>query len=312
MAVQVQSARSRTSRASRLAFAACSLLAFACNGEAPSEEDLRLERALRELEGVAFVPSGMAELGTTEMPRASRALLVDRFEVTRAQFSAWLATDPEAAREFDRAKVAGPPTWPAVWMNYDEARAFAESRQMRLPTAGEWFFIAMGPRGQDWPWDQYAAQAVSNTQEIGLGSPSPVGVFEQGRTEHGVYDLIGNVWEWVDGGLPSEGLQEDFTWSVGGAFNWPLRELYLSTTGFNRQEVHRAQRSNSIGLRCVADAETYLVEHAEDWLRAKGARARLEEVGSRWGRGALPLLRRVCEAKPDATSLRWIEQGAAR
>src|SRR6185295_18284062 len=84
------------------------------------------------------------------------------------------------------------------FMTLPEARAFADSRGMRLLTAREWIRIACGTRALPYPWGGTEASSVANTLNLGVGRPLPVGTFEQGRTPLSTYDMAGNVWEWVE------------------------------------------------------------------------------------------------------------------
>lgn len=288
----------------------CLLLCTSLLGSCAPEGQPRAS-GLLELERLAFVGAGTAELSGALSPHVERALLVDRFEVTREEWSAWLATSPPAASGYPVEGAESSGAWPAVLMNFFEAEAYAKSRRMRLPTASEWFFVAMGPRAQNWPWDQYAAQAASNTQEVELASPSPVGVFEQGKTSHGVYDLIGNVWEWVDGDLSgTDSAASESTWVAGGSFAWPRRELYLVTSGFNAQSLHREHRSNAVGLRCVVDAAEFLQQYFGITPSDARAKEQLRLVGRRWGQSAVPLLSRLAEVAPSGSSLSFLLEGA--
>lgn len=306
-----QTARSEDFRASRFLWNPILVLLFlvqltSCLGETTLEEE-----GIVELEGLAFVPRGATEINGGDSPRLDRALLVDRFEVTRDEWRDWLATAPLEGSEYPTEWLGESGSWPAVFMNLAEARAFSSWRGMRLATASEWFFVAMGPRAQDWPWDQYAAQAASNTQEVGLASPSPVGVFEQGQTPHGVYDLIGNVWEWVDGSLPASELAEgEFTWTAGGAFNSPRRELYLASSGFNAQLSHRGLRSSAVGLRCVVDAEEFLARYASEQPTSASEEDRFRAVGRRWGQSAVTVLTRL--VTEEGSSLAFVLAGASQ
>jgi formylglycine-generating enzyme required for sulfatase activity len=122
-------------------------------------------------------------------------------EVTNAQY-----------REFVQARrVVAPPFWendqypegaaeqPVTQVRWDEARAFCQWKDKRLPTEAEWEKAARGSDGREFPWGEAFDVTLANT---GMGGDrkelAPVGSYEGGQSPYGVYDMIGNVWEWVD------------------------------------------------------------------------------------------------------------------
>ena len=297
-------------------------LALALALAASSCADARPSRSLARLERLAFVPAGECLLG----PRVTgidcsngRPLLVDRFEVTRAEWLDWQAGQAGA---IDATLAAHSSEWrpetrarPATWMNLFEARAFAAAQGMRLPTAREWMHIAAGTRAQHWPWGPTAAQSVANSLDLGLGRAAQVGTFERGRTTRGIHDLVGNVAEWVEGSL-SPGVAPDLTWAAGGSFLTFQRELYRPDTSrpggfdFNAQLFDPHHRALDIGLRLVADAGRFLSAEARTWGAGARVRERLGAVGRSWGRSALPLLEELCAAERAAPNLTALLEGA--
>ncbi len=66
-----------------------------------------------------------------------------------------------------------------------------------LPHEYEWEVAARYPDGRFYPWGKDFDSAKANTAEGNtIGQTSAVGIFPQGATALGLYDLIGNVWEW--------------------------------------------------------------------------------------------------------------------
>jgi sulfatase modifying factor 1 len=98
---------------------------------------------------------------------------------------------------------------PVVHIAADDAAAYCSWAGKRLPTEAEWEFAAKGGRdGTEYAWGHELApggQCMANTwqgefplhnsMDDGYEWTSPVGSFPP--NEFGLYDLIGNVWEWT-------------------------------------------------------------------------------------------------------------------
>lgn len=298
----------------------------ACGG--PEEGDPT--EALAVLDRLAFVPPGECRLpardGVDLVCANEEALLVDRLETTRAEWSAWSATsagDSATAEDRNRAEVADAwpeaiESWPASGLTLDEARAYAAARGMRLPTAREWIRIAAGTRAQPFPWGLARASAVANTVELGLGRPVPTGTFEQGASPDSVYDLLGNVAEWVEEPIASVGGGEadvrPLAWAMGGSFAtrlWKIHEPDGSgRTTVVQVDLDPGTRSADVGLRCVADARAWLAAHAPDLGATQRERDGLRRIGARWGRDAVRLLEDLVDRPGAKLSLRWLLEGA--
>jgi formylglycine-generating enzyme required for sulfatase activity len=321
----------RTSRRAKPPCGTCvpTFLALVVSCSPVSGSDGHAREDLVALERLAFVPAGECTFQPGAGARLScsnpRPLLVDRYEVTRAdwkeQGSAGGAPDAILA-----AYVASWPAttadWPASYVTLAEARAFAAARGMRLPTAREWLRIACGTseRPYVYPWGGGLARSVANTLELGLGNPAPVGTFEQGRTPLSIYDMAGNVWEWVVDPIPIPGeaydrgasLDPDVAWAMGGSHLAYLRRLYddaKSSNYFFEQDLDPRTRSRDVGFRCCADAEEYLESKSKLWS-ADRDQSRVRAVGATWGRGAVPLLEELARKPGASLGIRTLLDGA--
>ena len=297
-------------------------------------------RELCELERLCFVPPATCTLLPNSDLSLTRAIVFDRFEFTRADLEHyWAGRTRRAQSEVWREDAAHDAPeradWPA-FVDFFEAQELAGLRHMRLPTPVEWLHVAVGRRDYQKPWGGPGREYFANTivfqdgQDFSLKAPCNVGTFENGRSRpFGCYDLLGNVWEWVDGvvlGSLGEGdVPDDFAGTkasvLGGAYDTPWRPTFELDRRLNRQRFHaqtldKHTLAPCYGVRMCADADAYLAWAAARWGSDEAARARVRAVGQRWarddalGRAALKTLLVELRARPEAPAgLAWLEEG---
>ncbi|XP_043859924.1 inactive C-alpha-formylglycine-generating enzyme 2 isoform X2 [Dromiciops gliroides] len=97
--------------------------------------------------------------------------------------------------------------FPVLHVSWNDAQAFCAWRGKRLPTEEEWEFAARGGlKGRVYPWgNQFQLNRTNlwqgkfpqaDTAEDGFHGASPVDAFPP-QNNYGLYDLMGNVWEWT-------------------------------------------------------------------------------------------------------------------
>ncbi len=106
--------------------------------------------------------------------------------------------------------IEGKAHYPVVQIGYEDAQAYAQWAGGDLPTAEQWEYAARGGLvGQTYEWGNTKPDDVPqkrantwqglfpfvNTAEDGFVGLAPVGCFE--ANGYGLYDMTGNVWEWV-------------------------------------------------------------------------------------------------------------------
>jgi len=161
---------------------------------------------------------------------------IDRTEVTTADFAAWLNRQTGLRLEDGRKVMQGSvmladiyPTFqpfygiiydvatgrylapsglerkPVTQVSWIGALRFCKARNKRLPTEAEWEYAARGPQNRRFPWGFDAPRCdgviigrqPANACRGYSPSPADVATTWKDRTPDGVYDLAGNVMEWV-------------------------------------------------------------------------------------------------------------------
>lgn len=222
--------------------------------------------------------------------RVERAYL-DRYPVTNLQYKQFVDAGgyeqmaiwdteiwPAVIDFVDRSGAPGPRSWthgsfpqglenhPVVGVSWYEAAAYARWVGKRLPTDAEWvksasWPVALSPTSRlqrRYPW----GESMDRRKALlwGTGPNHTVSVYEyaEGGSVGGVYQLIGNVWEWTSGTYHGpDGVSNRLILPVplkslrGGAF-----DTYFDTQAtcqFQSGE-NPVGRKHNVGFRCAVSA----------------------------------------------------------
>jgi formylglycine-generating enzyme required for sulfatase activity len=194
-----------------------------------------------------------------------RPYAIDRTPVTNAQFVQFLKSSayrPGHTENFlkhwrDGRPPEGREDHPVVYVDLDDARAYARWAGKRLPTEEEWQYAAAGPEALPYPWGHKMALGRCNAG-TGGGTTS-VKAFPDGRSPLGCYDMCGNTWEWTES-QRSDG-RTRFSLLKGGSWCRADGSIWYADGG--PQPTHHAakfllmwpglDRCSTIGFRCVVD-----------------------------------------------------------
>lgn len=210
---------------------------------------------------------------TTEgPPRAvivERPFAIGRFEVTVRQWQACVAAGGCVDRSGESAGQH--PDRPAGGLSWHDARLYVgwlsrtTGYRYRMPSEAQWEFAARAGSTGDFWWGPQLG--VGNAQCRDCGSPfgadgsAPVGSFRP--NPFGLYDVSGNVWEWVEdcwhrsfGHVPGD----DSAWLVPGCRmrvlrggGWDDGAYMMHVTTRLGLEAGNSARSN--GLRVMREIE---------------------------------------------------------
>ena len=199
-----------------------------------------------------------------EMPAHTvtvKSFFMDKFEVTREDFAkcveAGACTAPALWK--DKKFADGTAKFPVVGVNYKQAVDYAKWAGKRLPTEEEWEYAARGTDKRAFPWGKEWESGKANADGASKDF-SEVGKFT-GTSPFGVYDLVGNAWEWTssefkaypNGTLPPNLPKGDLRVIRGGSYESTLQ--YASTTYRTGWPAQSATDYNTTGFRCVKDIE---------------------------------------------------------
>lgn len=133
---------------------------------------------------------------------------LDKYPTTNAQFQ-WFCRSADYSKADrwswgdDGRGLVNRSAHPAVWVTWDDAYAYCQWSGKTLPTEAQWEKAARSIDGRLFPWGNEPAfdgeTARCNLKGADVSDnhrTSPVGIFGNGASPYGCYDLVGNVWEW--------------------------------------------------------------------------------------------------------------------
>ncbi len=227
-----------------------------------------------------FIMGGGSEGDFDEQPQRVvylDAYYIDMYEVTNAdyrRFAKMLKRPlPEIPVFEDDVRLLKEDRQPVVGVMWTDAFAYCRWAGNRLPTEAEWEKAARGEGGRIWPWgDAFSPQlapklANGRGEKDGFKYSAPVGNYPGGRSPYGLYDMAGNVSEWVSDWYdqfyykkapaqnPKGPEEPDINKVVvyrGGSYHSISHDVRASKRFGG---AHPERGESTVGFRCAKDAE---------------------------------------------------------
>jgi formylglycine-generating enzyme required for sulfatase activity len=166
----------------------------------------------------------------------------------------YLTTNGEYAEYMKATGAPAPVTWPGegdhpvIGVTWDQATAFCQWKHKRLPSEAEWEAAGRGPgvSPQLYPWGNDVT-ADGQANKMPDQDTYPVGSQSFNQSPFKVFDMVGNVWEWV--GDPYASVPAGYKILRGGRYGLPINDLAyrLAVIPGDTPYIKFA------GFRCAAD-----------------------------------------------------------
>ena len=156
------------------------------------------------------IPAGEFTMGSQDGDSDERpmhkvqlnAFSIDVYEVTVGQYEEFLRSgEARAPLDWKTMNQSRYHKLPVANIDWADAVAYCKWAGKRLPTEAEWEKAARGTDGRLYPWGNDPPTPLhANYGKTGAHNYDalvPGGTLEAGKSPYGVYDMAGNVWEWV-------------------------------------------------------------------------------------------------------------------
>jgi serine/threonine protein kinase len=191
---------------------------------------------------------------------------VDRYPVTNELYQRFVSETgyPPPTHWWDPRKHNGlfypleQSTHPITNIRYEDALVYCQWAGKRLPTEAEWEKACRHTDQRLFPWGDHWQEGRAN---FGRPSTSPVNQFPQGQSPYGVFDLLGNVWEWVADWYTADAYRHlppknprgpahgQYRIVRGGSHSDRPGTIHVITRGFRPPDLP----GSSLGFRCAMD-----------------------------------------------------------
>jgi formylglycine-generating enzyme required for sulfatase activity len=184
---------------------------------------------------------------------------IDTYEVTNALYKACVTSgpcyEPLDINYYGNSQFAD---HPVVYVDWNMALAYCAWRGAQLPTEAQWEKAARGIDKRTYPWGEGTDCGKANYEGCSAGT-SNVMTHQSGISPYGVYDMAGNVWEWVADWYSDTYYQDTPRENPPGPASETLRLVRSGAWNQSASNVRTSFRNakapdtadNDIGFRCA-------------------------------------------------------------
>ncbi len=194
---------------------------------------------------------------------------MDKYEVTNAAYGrcvdAGVCIPPKSSTSHTHTTYYGNSEfdeYPVIYVDWNMAKTYCEWRDSDLPTEAQWEKAARGMDDRMYPWGEGIGCDKANYNNC-KGDTTKVGSYLDGVSPFGLYDMAGNVREWVNdwydanyyqNSPPSDPLgpiSGQYRVLRGGSWNGPD---YYALSAYRYYGGAPGLIYNYVGFRCAKDA----------------------------------------------------------
>jgi len=240
------------------------------NGSSGQQNDPTDQPGFPQPGEMVLIPAGTFKMGIEGANSNERpvhevyldAYYIGIFEVTNAEYAKFVeATGRYSPSTFFDVNFNGP-NQPVGDVSWEDADEYCKWVGKRLPTEAEWEKAARGTDERMYPWGNASLDHIRANYRRNVKHTTPVGSYPEGVSPYGLYDMCGNVWEWVADYWakkyyeysPRENPKgpESVNAHVIRGGSWANNTGYISATV--RPDPNFEHRQGHKGFRCVEDA----------------------------------------------------------
>jgi formylglycine-generating enzyme required for sulfatase activity len=185
------------------------------------------------------------------------AFWMDKLEVTNGMYNlcvkAGVCRPPVELKSETRDSYFGNAAfndYPVVYVTWDDANTYCKWADRRLPTEAEWERAARGGDYRTWPWGDEPPDPTFANFNYQIGDTSRVGSYPDGASPFGIFDMAGNVAEWVSDFYNAEYYRDNVSSNPTGP-ETRIGKYYRVVRGGSYQDaginIRVAKRSSVLG-----------------------------------------------------------------